>query len=158
MDNPLPESMLIGESDSHTKSLRDLNMERKKLFKIAKKIAVRSTIKRKPFIFWWRREENQSDNNQFISSIKYSKAESKYDDHRACLNSLRNEIKELRNDIKICMEKIVVPLNAIANYIIKRQESENEVLNVDNNINLSLRIKKYLKIKLLFIKLKTLRQ
>ena len=32
------------------------------------------------------------------------------------------------------MEKIIVLLNVIANYIIKRQEPENEVLNVDNNI------------------------
>ena len=32
------------------------------------------------------------------------------------------------------MEKIIVPLNAIANYIIKRQEPENEVLNVNNNV------------------------
>ena len=79
-------------------------------------------------------EESESDNDHSISSIENSEVESKYDDHRACLNSLRDEIKELRNDIKICMEKIIVPLNAIANYIIKRQEPENEVLNVNNNV------------------------
>ena len=50
------------------------------------------------------------------------------------MNSLRDEIKELRYDIKTCIEKIIIPLNAIANYIIKRQEPENEVLNVDNKV------------------------
>ena len=81
-------------------------------------------------------EESESDNDQSISSIENSKAESKYDDHRACLNSLRDEIKEIRDDIKICMEKIIIPLNSIANYTIKRQEPENEVLNVDNIIKM----------------------
>ena len=32
------------------------------------------------------------------------------------------------------MEKIIFSLNAIANYISKRQEPENEVLNVYNNV------------------------
>ena len=46
------------------------------------------------------------------------------------------------------MKKIIVPLNAIENYKIKRQEPENEALIVDNKVKLSLRIKKYLKVKL----------
>ena len=81
-------------------------------------------------------EEGESDYDQPISSIENSKAESIYNDHRDWLNSLRDEIKVLINDIKICMEKIIVPLKVIANYIIKRQEPENEVLNVDNKVKL----------------------
>ena len=50
------------------------------------------------------------------------------------MNSRRDEIKEFRNEIKICLEKIIFSLNAIANYISKRQEPENEVLNVYNNV------------------------
>ena len=51
----------------------------------------------------------------------------------SCLNSLRDEIKELWPDIKICMEKIKIPLNEIVNCTIKRQVQENEGLNVDIN-------------------------
>ena len=40
--------------------------------------------------------ESKSKSNQSISSIENREAESKHDDHRACLNSLRNEINELR--------------------------------------------------------------
>ena len=103
-------------------------------------------------------EERGSNNNHSISLIEKCKAESKYDDHQAFLNSHRDEIKEPWNDIKICMKKIIVPLNAIANYINKRQEPENEFLNVDNKVKPILKFKKYLKVKFSFIKFKTMGQ
>ena len=41
--------------------------------------------------------------------------------------SLRNEIKELRNDLKTWMEKIAAPLNLITNYIMQNQIPKPEI-------------------------------
>ena len=79
------------------------------------------------------KREFKSD--QPVLCIVNSKAESKWGDCRALLNLLWDEIKEIRNDIKIYVEKIRVFLLTNANYIIKSQEPENEGLNVDNKVN-----------------------
>ena len=90
--------MLIEENDSQIKYSRNLNMKKKKLFKIVKKIAkVINNQEIAIHIFYEKeKEESESDNDQSILSVEKSIAESKYDDHRACLNSRRDEIKELK--------------------------------------------------------------
>ena len=64
--------------------------------------------------------KSESDNYQFIYLIELVKKNQRCGDYRTWLNSLRDKIKELRNNIKICLEKIKILLNTILNSIIKR--------------------------------------
>ena len=60
-------------------------------------------------------EHTNSDDSFWSSSSNQDKLDSDY--CKTNYESLRNEIKELRNDLKTWMEKIAAPLNIIANFI-----------------------------------------
>ena len=60
-------------------------------------------------------EHTNSDDSFWSSSNNQDKLDSDY--CKTNYESLRNEIKELRNDLKTWMEKIAAPLNIIANFI-----------------------------------------
>ena len=60
-------------------------------------------------------EDTNSDDSFWSSSSNQDKLDSDY--CKTNYESLRNEIKELRNDLKTWMEKIAAPLKIIANFI-----------------------------------------
>ena len=60
-------------------------------------------------------EDINSDDSFWSSSSNQDKLDSDY--CKTNYESLRNEIKELRKDLKTWMEKIAAPLNIIANFI-----------------------------------------
>ena len=66
-------------------------------------------------------EVKQSSPEESISSSSDSEDELDSDYQPEDYVSIRNEIKELRNDFKIGLEKIAIPLNIIANYIMQNQ-------------------------------------
>ena len=73
-------------------------------------------------------EENEKSNlEESISSSSSSEDELDSNYQPDDYISIRNEIKELRNDIKIWMEKLATPLNIIANYIMQNQIPKSEI-------------------------------
>ena len=78
-------------------------------------------------------EIKQSSSEKSISSSSDSKDELDSDYQPEDYASIRNEIKELRNDFKIGLEKIAIPLNIIANYIMQNQMPNPEIPLLDAN-------------------------
>ena len=68
-----------------------------------------------------RKTINKKSQNQIKGESESSEAESEITNREAEINSLKAEIKGLRNDFKFWMEKIVSPLNIIANSIMVNQ-------------------------------------
>ena len=77
------------------------------------------------------KEESSSDDS--ISSFSNSGEEIDSEIPQEDYSSLRNEIKELRNDLKTWMKKIAAPLNLIANYIMQNQIPKPEISPIKNN-------------------------
>ena len=75
--------------------------------------------------------ESSSDGS--ISSFSNSGEEIDSEIPQEDYASLKNEIKELRNDLKTWMEKIAAPLNLIANYIMQNQIPKPEFFSIGNN-------------------------
>ena len=78
-------------------------------------------------------EVKQSCPEESISSSSDSEDELDSDYQPEDYVSIRNEIKELRNDFKIGLEKIAIPLNIIANYIMQNQMPKPEIPLLDAN-------------------------
>ena len=78
-------------------------------------------------------EVKQSSSEESISSSSDSEDELDSDYQPEDYASIRNEIKELRNDFKIGLEKIAIPLNIIANYIMQNQMLKAEIPLLDAN-------------------------
>ena len=73
-------------------------------------------------------EENEKSNlEESISSSSNSEDELDSDYQPDDYISIRSELKELRNDIKIWMEKLATTLNIIVNYIIQNQIPKSEI-------------------------------
>ena len=83
-------------------------------------------------------EVKQSCPEESISSSSDSEDELDSDYQPEDYVSIRNEIKELRNDFKIGLEKIAIPLNIIANYIMQNQMPKPEIPLLDANESNSL--------------------
>ena len=62
-----------------------------------------------------REEESKSNKRESIAELESSEAEPEIVNKDDEINSLKAEIKGLRNDFKFWMEKIATPLNIIAN-------------------------------------------
>ena len=77
------------------------------------------------------KEESSSDGS--IQSFSNSGEEIDSEIPQEDYASLRNEIKELRNDLKTWMEKIAAPLNLIANYIMQNLIPKPENFPIENN-------------------------
>ena len=78
-------------------------------------------------------EENEDSSfEDSISSSNNNEDEQDSDYEPNDYASLRNEIKELRNDFKVCMEKIATPLNMIANYIMQNHLLKPEIPLIEN--------------------------
>ena len=82
-------------------------------------------------------KEEEEDKSEFYESDQSNKGTTQErDDHHAQsdISLLWKEIKELRDDIKVWMERLIAPLNTIANHIVKNQGLKIELQNPSSSI------------------------
>ena len=82
-------------------------------------------------------KEEEEDKSEFYESDQSNKRTTQErDDHHAQsdISLLWKEIKGLRDDIKVWIERLIAPLNTIANHIAKNQGLEIKLQNPSSSI------------------------
>ena len=77
-------------------------------------------------------EEHKSRVNESVLSNGNSETEPRIANKQNKIVALRAELKEFKNDFKTWMERVIVPLNMIANYIMQNQGLQIKPPNHDN--------------------------